>query len=140
MEFNGDIIITDPCYVIKDEEWGDILDELALGERGLTFEWKGMKFLSSDTGYGDWACTTFNLRTGKAIGQFCADAGLVAVFSLEEVLKYDPTFNYHIERPWTTTWIKNFHGEASIVYFTDQDEVRVVGNGNICFMTTQTGF
>lgn len=86
------------------------------------------------------------------MGEFCADAGLVAVFLLDEVLKYNPNFDYHTERPWTTTLIKDFDGdiELSVVPFTyiDEDtneecedsEVRVVGTGNINFYTTQTGF
>lgn len=34
----------------------------------------------------------------KNIGGFCADAGMVAVFLLDEVLKYNPNFDYHINR------------------------------------------
>lgn len=62
--------------------------------------------------YGDWSCTTFNSDTKKPIGEFCADAGLVGVFSLKEVLKYNPKFDYHTNRKWTTTLIKNFTGDV----------------------------
>lgn len=34
----------------------------------------------------------------EKIGYFCADAGMVAVFLLDEVLKYNPDFDYHINR------------------------------------------
>lgn len=74
----------------------------------------------------------------KPIGHFCADAGLVAVFLLDDVLKYNPDFNYHIERPWTTTLIKDFHGEVEY-YVDDNTEAHIVGKGNINFITTQTG-
>ena len=94
-------------------------------------------YLSRDTIYGDWSCTTFNTDTKEPIGEFCADAGMVGVFLLDEVLKYNPKFDYHIERPWTTTLIKDFDGE---VYFKVKDEtVRVIGKGNINFITKQTG-
>ena len=113
----------------------------------------GLKtFLVGDTIYGDWSCTTFNSDTEEKIGEFCADAGMVGIFLLDEVLAYNPDFDYHIERPWTTTLIKDFHGtvelrlkrkEADRKYsdLNDYDEsVQVVGQGNINFLAGQTGF
>ena len=61
-----------------------------------------IKIISVDTLYGDWSCITYNSDTHEKIGEFCADAGMVGVFLLDEVLKYNPDFNYHIDRPWTT--------------------------------------
>lgn len=71
-------------------------------------------YLCKSTLYGDWSCITFNSDTKKPICKFCADAGLVAVFLLNEVLKYNSDFDYHIERPWTTTLIKDFDGDVEI--------------------------
>lgn len=108
-------------------------------------------FLTRDTMYGDWSCTTYESNTGKVLGEFCADAGLVSVFLLDEILKYNPKFNYHIEKPYTTTWIKDFEGDVEIkivdVEYENEDddgvyqekEVRVIGNGNVNFFTLQTG-
>lgn len=111
-----------------------------------------------NTLYGDWSCITYNSDTKEVIGEFCADSGNVGVFLLEEVLSYNPDFNYHIERPWTTTFIPNFNGEIDFqivetedVYDTDtayhskggkwvDREVRVIGIGSINFETRQTGF
>ena len=63
---------------------------------------------------------------------------MVGVFLLEEVLKYNPNFDYHISKPWTTTLIKNFTGTIQI---TNPEEgiVSVVGEGNVNFYTKQTG-
>lgn len=154
MKFTGDIIITDPCYIIRKNtnDW----DKCNYGEY---MEDLGIKhYLCKSTLYGDWSCTTFDSDTKKLIGEFCADAGLVAVFLLNEVLKYNPDFDYHIERPWTTTLIKDFDGDVEIkvvhtegIYEEDSeywkkgdkwedDSVRVVGKGNINFETRQTGF
>lgn len=72
----------------------------------------------------------------KNIGGFCADAGMVAVFLLDEVLKYNPNFDYHINRLWTTTLIKDFDGEVE--YYID--DAHIIGTGNVNFFTTQTGF
>lgn len=64
-----------------------------------------------------------------------ADAGMVAVFLLDEVLKYNPDFDYHINREWTTTLIKDFDGEVN--YYVDSgDDARIIGVGNINFFTS----
>ena len=59
--FKGDIIITDPCYVLKH------------------IDREKVEYIARDTIYGDWSCTTFNTDTKEAIGKFCADSGMVAV-------------------------------------------------------------
>ena len=243
MKFKGDIIITDPCYIIKEQEqikfpnYSDygISDEtyrtgrdmLSDSEKVLVGNYQkivneyyieynkhddwsrcdygdNMKvlgienYLCASTEYGDWSCTTvLDTEIGKnliekkkkiyfeffnaynssglsnedkkvlneeydkniasidekiSLGSFCADAGLVAVFLLEDVLKYNPNFDYHISRPWTTTLIKDFDGDIEITHrdckyvdeetgkeITDGTEVSVIGKGNINFFTTQTG-
>lgn len=110
MEFDGDIIITDPCYIMKED------DDWATCAYGENMEALGMTHcMTRDTLYGDWSCTTFNTDTKEAIGEFCADAGLVSVLLLDEVLKYNPGFDYHLNKKWTTTWIKNFKGTVQFV-------------------------
>lgn len=130
-----------------------------LSNYGTSMEALGIKnYIRRDTLYGDWSCTTYNSDTNEKIGNFCADAGMVGVFLLDEVLKYNPDFDYHVERPWTTTLIKNFDGEIDFeiihtegVYEDDtefhrkgekweDDSVSVVGRGNVNFKTVQTGF
>ena len=197
MYFKGDIIITDPCYIIKEEykdapPYPDIKDYIgvplkieALDEENednilayinslkkyterlkstdyTSYEQACRKwieeygddaekcnhyedmnvlgftsYLTSSTIYGDWSCTTFNKDTGEVIGDFCADSGMVGVFLLEEVLKYNPDFDYHKYKPWTTTLIKDFDGEIKIEIIGEK--VSVVGTGNINFFTLQTG-
>ena len=108
-------------------EYGDEMEVLGINT-----------YLSDRTIYGDWSCSTFNSDTKKKIGDFCADAGMVAVFLLDEVLRYNPDFNYHTERPWTTTLIRDFHGTVEL--HRDGEEVTVIGKGNINFVGKQTGF
>ena len=163
VEFDGDIIITDPCYVVRDEdmydndwqesEYGERLDKLGINH-----------FMTRDTIFGDWSCSVFNTNTGRKIGSFCADAGLVSVMSLEEVLQYNPEFNYHTDKKWTTALIKNFKGTVQFIvkevkWYLDEDTsygkkgdeftdycVEVVGHGinkktgkPIDFIGRQTG-
>lgn len=96
-EFDGDIIITDPCYIIRNEN-GITKNDWHYCEYGEYMERLGIKnYLTHDTIYGDWGCTVFDSDTKKPLGHFCADAGLVSVFLLDEVLAYNPNFNYHSE-------------------------------------------
>jgi hypothetical protein len=189
MKFKGDIIITDPCYIMRrDTEGNGNRDDWDKSGYGDNMEVLGIKtFLTSGTEYGDWSCTTVkdtkesetiivklntnynklwnahnnpegkdevlinNLEaerkeledSGKEfiLGEFCADAGLVSVFLLSEVLAYNPKFDYHLNKPWTTTLIKDFDGDIEITHRGEGEnrEVSVVGKGNINFYTTQTG-
>ena len=149
--FNGDIIITDPCYIVIDDLERDDWKKC---DYGSNMEVLGLhNFIVNSTIYGDWSCTTFSKRDHKVLGRFCADAGQVGVFDLAEVLKYNPNFDYHINRPWTTTLIRNFKGRVWIEkIYNDGDikdwysYVKVRGKGintatgeEFEFFTSQTG-
>lgn len=195
VEFDGDVLITDPCYIVKDRDestrpkWEDFMrlkDYRGMSEkekraagyyedyermRKADAEWEeanpddwdvceggykmgalGLKtFMSRNTLYGDWGCTTFNSDTKEAIGQFCADSGMVGVFSLYEVLKYNPGYTDYITKPWCATVIENFKGTVQFVVEKNKDSryedfnVRVIGRGvnkstgqPLNFITSQT--
>ena len=63
MEFNGTIVITDPCYFAKDQDWDREdggFDYTNYGiEEGLGFT----NFIWSDTGYGDGSWKVSELNT-----------------------------------------------------------------------------
>lgn len=145
-----DIIITDPCYYTKDEDWHEP-------------SW-GPKFSESfatDTLYGDWSCGVFkNGEKNNKIGDFCADSGMVAVAPLNEVFEYNPNFKSKLRHsPFIATIIKNFEGEIRFYketceYFSPYDfkwsgvkkgdiqqdrGLYIVGIGKINFITAQTG-
>lgn len=110
--FNGDILITDPCYIIredKDGDWGICCYGYDMEKLGINH------YMTRNTLCGDWGCTTYNLDTKEKIGEFCADAGLVSVFLLDEVLKYNPDYDWHITKPYTATVIKDFKGTVKFV-------------------------
>lgn len=141
--YHGDIIITDPCYVISDDDWDDFCDNDEI-ERFLP------SGIARSTIYGDWSCTTIDVATKNPLGHFCADSGMVAVFDLAEVLARYPDFRDHIEREWTTTLIKDFDGDVwfEVKHNTRNDDfsVHVRGKGKnsktgepIEFTTVQTG-
>ena len=145
--YHGDIIITDPRYVVKDNDWDVVCVKGSTETIGI---FSGMM---RGTIYGDWSCTTLDTITKKPIGHFCADSGMVAVFDLAEVLRYNPGFDYHKTRDWTTTLIENFDGTCQFIVkhhrggYRDNFSVHVKGLGvnfvtkePIQFMSFQSGF
>ena len=147
MKFKGSIIITDPCYICKDEDWSNIAfdDDLM----GIGFK----NAIKGDTLYGDWSCTTFSshksdpkeartkylnedCETPFRYGEFCADAGMVCVVYVKDVMIYNPEF-FTKYGQWCYTLIPDFDGE--IEYCVEDDEAFIVGTGNKNFFTVQTG-
>ena len=115
MDFNGDIVITDPCY----------LSANMTNEERRNFDCTcminyGIIGIESDTYYGDWDCSTFDRLSfdendcPKLIGKFCADSGMVCVADLRSVLRFNPKYDYHIKNDRTTTLIRNFKGTVRI--------------------------
>ena len=115
MDFNGDIVITDPCYLsanMADEERRNFDCEHMTNY--------GIVGIESDTYCGDWDCTTYDRLTwdedghSEPIGKFCADSGMVCVADLASVLKFNPKYDYHIKKDWSTTLIRDFKGTVCI--------------------------
>lgn len=161
MKFKGTIIITDPCYIIRDG-YTNVNDDWRKCEYGQNMEALGIShYICRDTIYGDWSCTTYRItedpykvidnfveaaKNGEdygvncsKLGDFCADAGMVAVFDLDEVRKYNPDIDEWIaSHDWCVTTITDFDGEVE--YYIDQaGYAHIVGIGNINFFTDQTG-
>ena len=127
--FDGqDIIITDPCY-------------LRHGKDGLNLSWDEYESWCMDHGlfsrtyYGDWGCTVYETdkpigkidEEAKELGEFCADAGLVCVLTLDDAKKLHPQFEDWIkESPFAVTVIHNFTG---VVKFMVQSETRKFNDG-----------
>lgn len=122
VHFKGDIVITDPCYFEYWEHQDMFTDHLG-----------------RDTIYGDWSCTVYNTNTDEVLGEFCADAGYVGCYYLDEVLKAYP--NFAKMNNWTRTIIKNFDGIVRMPTVVTKDDryTYVEGIGNINFKSVQTG-
>lgn len=116
--FDGDIIITDPCYIVKDEDWFTPEQEemKVLPMYAMKAICGFSNYLCNDTLIGDCSCETINDRTGEIIGGFGVDAGLLCVCYLDEVLKYRPDFKEEYMQPKSTlvTLIRDFHGNITI--------------------------
>lgn len=205
MKFKGNIVITDPCYIIDNNKEEDDWEKCDYGE---SMEKLGFTTcIVNDTLYGDWSCTTFKdtpdaqkllndldenykelftavnysedeekikdienkrkllLDNDVVLGRFCADAGLVGVFYLDEILKYNPNYQEHLKGKdsYCATFINDFDGDIEISTTSpipqqnnnnndtneddekcednyDEECVYVIGKGNINFFSIQTGF
>ena len=148
-EFDGDILITDPCYV-------------NLREVGIQIDWDSREAwikkrgLFNTTYYGDWGCTVYTVepdsRVGyigpdsEYVGKFCADAGLVCVLDMRDARKISPDIDGWIAgHEWCATIIKGFRGRVRLMTQTskkwyvyegtrkyyDDTELRVRGDGTV---------
>lgn len=78
-------------------------------------------------------------KAEHTLGSFCADAGMVCVVYLEDILKFNPNFKeWASKHTWCATIIENFDG--NVEYEIDEhDAAHIVGTGNINFYTSQSG-
>ena len=129
-EFDGDIVITDPCYIGRKMDWEEL--EEFCEKRGLI----------SQTFYGDWGCTVFKNSgavgnipaAAKSIGVFCADAGMVCVMDMRDVLELDPDFQKFIdEHRWCVTVIKGFRGKARLMAKKEKCVLNTKSEGRIAY-------
>lgn len=71
--------------------------------------------------------------TGAKLGSFCTDSCAIVVMYLEDLIKYNPMFNQHIEYPENWTIIKNFVGKVGTKII--EGDKHIIGIGNINFNT-----
>ncbi|WEV69457.1 hypothetical protein OZX73_00735 [Bifidobacterium sp. ESL0775] len=83
--FDHDVIITDPCYIIAEDEWTNFI------ENDKLFSPAFPSLMCTDTGYGDWIQILTDEDESKELGRFAADSGLVAIFDEQEILAYFAT-------------------------------------------------
>ena len=87
---NDTLVITDPCYLLKDEDWEEL---------GNTYGYDNLKqYLSEkhnfgelvcgDTGFGDWSNMIIEDDTDDVIGRFTADAGMFIVCTASDLTNY----------------------------------------------------
>ena len=111
MEFDGDIVITDPCYI--NDETND-----------PNWLFSSVNHISNNTLYGDWSCTVWKAKDYKEctgdneIGEFCADSGMVIVADWTQIKKYNPKAEKWVkDHDWCATVIKDFKGVVKMVCF-----------------------
>ena len=133
---NDTLIITDPCYLMKDEDW-DEYTNLAFAKspvyRTLSLDEylrKNHNFgevIAADTGYGDWSNKVYESNTGAVLGEFTADAGMVIVCTASDLTNYGydrEKFLDLVERGCIAI-IPNFTGTVELHYEYSKDESKL---------------
>ncbi len=131
MEFKGDIIITDPVYIVKDDcDWGEC-------EYGEALEMLGINTYFT-TGNGDSVGNLIvNTDTKKVLGEFGSDSCMVSVMLLDELLAYNPTCLDKLGQHCYTI-LKGFDGTVERIEIEDEEDDQywaLVGKGSINFIT-----
>lgn len=130
--FHKEREVMDEAYRKWDKENPDDWDDFA-----ETLERNNIEdYIMGRTLVGDWSCETVDSE-GNVLGRFCADSGEVGVFLLDDIKRYNPSYD-PLENPHCVTVIKDFDG---CVKLTERDGAAVVeGEGNINFFTRQTDY
>lgn len=132
MFFKGDIIITDPMYIVKSEEdwhrceYGENLEALTIST-----------YITSGSG-DEFASDVISLDSPERLGEFGSDSCMVSVMLLSEVRQYNFDFDKDLGKHCYTI-IKDFVGEVELFEMEEYDDngqrVYFVGKGNINFRT-----
>ena len=129
---NDTLIITDPCYILKEEHWEHWLsmefgkDPIGLDNYLRQYHNFG-EVIAADTGYGDWNNEVQESKTGAVLGEFTADAGMVIVCTASDLTNYGydrEKFLDLVERGCITI-IPNFTGTVELHYEYNKDESKL---------------
>jgi hypothetical protein len=112
-QFEGDVIITDPCYFIKDEIWSALCSQVwfdngkntSFTDRG-TIYYNGATILYSSTAYGDGSYNVTEVD-GIKHSSFGVDAGMMAIVTREDLEKI---CNEDFEIDTLCAYVEDFHG------------------------------
>ncbi len=132
MKFHGDLILTDPVYLVKsDADWQLLLsegyDHAALHLLGIGIS------LSAEAGE-DTKRTVYDEK-GSKIGTFCTDSALFCVCGLTQVLVYHPDFLTKNEKyPDTFCIVRDFEGDIALLY-DENGNLQISGTGRNGFRT-----
>ena len=85
---NDTLIITDPCYIMKDEDWDKYTANLSIPlDEFLRSRYNFGEVIACDTGVGDWSNEIVDSNE-NVLGRFCADAGMVIVCTASDFANY----------------------------------------------------
>ena len=123
MKFKGDIILVDPCSVVRcNDDWQKCGWGADMAAIGLEY----CLYLDA----GDESCGAVkNADTGEILGHFCTDSCALILTDMAEILRYNPDFRDHEKYPDSCTVIRGFDGEVTM------ENGRFAGQGSVNFVT-----
>jgi hypothetical protein len=140
--FNKGILITDPCYLIKESEWNfeegseDYVAQIStmLSKTGFSHS------LVAETGCGDWInfVSIGGLPPKGKLHLFAADAGMVCVVPLDEYIELLKCKKVRSAVFGCAAVLADFAGEVEIDT-SNKDLTVVAGQGNYSFSSVPNG-
>ena len=132
MFFKGDVIITDPMYIVKcEEDW----HSCAYGEN---LEALNIRTYITSAHGDEFGSGVISLDTPERLGEFCSDSCMVSVMLLSEVRQYHPDFDKDLGKHCYTI-IEDFEGKIDLFEMDEDDgtgqRVYFAGKGNKNFRT-----
>ena len=121
-----DIVITDPCYFVPNDDWSGS----HYGEE-LPFA-----HITDRTGCGDGSFYVQDTDRDVAIGTFAADTGQTTVAALDDVLEYNPEAFKGIQ-PDCYCVVHDFTGTIEFTYGEDDGVLHIMGSGDMDFETRE---
>ena len=130
MKFKGDLIITDPCYIVKSNDDWDICNY------GENLKKLKIKTYISSGGADCVGNCVINVTTKQILGKFCSDSGMVSIMSLKELKRYNPDYMDELSEGCYTI-IKDFKGSIQKVDIKNDENQywAFIGEGNFTFRT-----
>lgn len=120
--FNGTIVITDPFYVLNEnnsDDWGKCIRGNKMELLGLD-NYATMFHVQPDMSWVAVKPTENENAPFKLLGRFHVQTGNATVFLLDELLTYNPSYDIHEQvKQKRATVIENFNGNILIMYKHD---------------------
>lgn len=125
------IVITDPCYIMKEEHWEQYLSQGISNsvdctslKRYLRSHFNFGEVLAGDTVYGDWSNEIIDSETNEVIGEFSADAGMLIACTASDFdnYGYDRDEVEKLRQNGCLATIENFEGRIDYVLETEGED------------------
>ena len=128
MRFDGTVLITDPCYFIRNEsDWHECAFGANMGAVGFAH------CLYIDAG-DEIGSTVRNTDTGEILGKFCTDSCAVVVTYYDEVFRYNPDYAEDLAKYSSSgAVLRDFHGDIRF----DFNRNVFFGIGNVNWTTDE---
>lgn len=132
MRFEGNVILCDPCSIVKSEEdWFKILITED-NEMSINMEVVGiMNYMAFNVGEDNRII--FMDEYGSKLGEACTDSSFYIVAYLDDILKYNCKFDSYKIWKDTCMLIEEFNGTIDIVKDNNGAIKNVIGRGNMNF-------
>lgn len=132
MRFEGNVIICDPCSIVKSEEdWFKVLTTEE-EEIPLNMEVVGIENYMAIDGREENRIIFID-EYGNKLGEACTDSSFYIVVYLEDILRYNCEFDSYKKWRDTCMLFEGFNGTIDV----DKDDngaiKNIVGRGNINF-------